>query len=75
MAQLDAHVCRAKALAGVDHALHGGFVGVRVEPRAAVCDAPDGLDPRRFDEQQTRARIREHAEMHHMPVVHRAVVG
>jgi hypothetical protein len=48
---------------------------IRIKPKATMGDAAVTLDMRRFDHQETRAGIRKHSEMRHVPVVTDAVIG
>ena len=58
-----------------DHAPERRFAVVRIESEATVADAAAALDARRFDDEQSRARIGEHAEVIEVPVGGHAVVG
>ena len=57
------------------HPCERRFAVVRIEPEATVADAAAALDAGRFDHDQRRAGIGEHAEMIEMPVGGHAVVG
>ena len=75
MRDLDAELGGAGAARRRDHAGERRFVVVRVEPEAAMGDAAVALDMGRLDDHQRGAGIRQHAEMHQVPVIGAAVVG
>ena len=58
-----------------EHASHRGFSRVVVQANVAVGDAPFRADSGRLYRQRACARQRQLAEMHPVPVVHRAVFG
>ena len=75
MGDLDAELGVAHAARLRDHARQRGFVVVGVQAEAAMGDAAMALDMGRLHHHQRGAGIRQHAEMHQMPVVGAAVVG
>jgi hypothetical protein len=75
MGELDAELGGADRPRMVDDALHRLFVGVGSEARAAGGDAAAQFNAGRLDDEQGGAGIGEHADMGHVPVGHRAVVG
>ncbi len=75
MGELDAHLAGSVAAAMGDDARERRLAVVGVEPQASVGDAAAALDAGRFDHDQPRARIGQHAEMIDVPVGGDAVVG
>ncbi len=75
MGDLDAELGGARAAALRDHARQRGFVVVGIKPQAAMGDAAVALDMGGLHHHQRGAGIRQHAEMHQVPVVGAAVVG
>ena len=75
MRDLDAELGAAHAAGLRDHARQRRLVVVAVEPEAAVGDAAVAFDMGRLDDHQRSAGIRQHAEMHQVPIVGAAVVG
>ncbi len=75
MGDLDAEFGGAGAARRRDHTGERCFVVVRIEPKAAMGDAALALDMGCLDNHQSGAGIRQHAEMHQVPIIGAAVVG
>src|SRR5690606_35742977 len=75
VSKLDADLGGTVTLAGIDDTLHRHLVLIVRERRATVRDAPDELDSCRLHHQEAGARVRQRAEVQHVPVRHIAVLG
>jgi hypothetical protein len=75
MCDLDAELRRSDPAAVVDDARQRRLAVVVVEADVAVRDAAAPLHRRRFHHEQPGARVRQHAEVGHVPVARAAVVG
>ena len=75
MRQLDAELRIAVAPAVRGDARERRFAVVRIEPEAAMGDAPAALDAGRLHHEQRRPRIAQRAEVIEMPVGRGAVIG
>ena len=75
MGDLDAQLGGARAPHLRDHARQRGLVVVGIKPQAAMGYAAMALDMGRLHHHQRGAGIRQHAEMHQVPVVGAAVVA
>ena len=75
MRELYAEFCGPNTLAMRDHMRERRLIRVGIEPKAAMRDAADALDMRRFNDEEPGAGIRQHAKMREMPVIGTAIVG
>ncbi len=75
MRELDAEFRAADALAVEHDAPERILAGIGIDAEAAMGDAAVALDMGRFEHQEARAGIGQHAEMGHVPVVADAVIG
>ena len=75
MGELDTKLGSPIAAAMSDDTGEAGLAVIGIQSEATVADAATPLDARRFDDEQSRARIGQHAEVIEVPVGGHAVVG
>src|SRR5262245_40947284 len=75
MGELDPKLGSPVAAAMSDDTGQARLAVIGIESEATVADAAPPLDARRFDDEQSRARIGQHAEVIEVPVGGHSVVG